>query len=115
MFFDVFQNCDDLIFRDSSPSSAMGEDNSTRYLQEMTLLLREQFPYSSIYPVLGDMDFNPRGQAQAKADPMYKVASDLWGTWLPPKAIDSLKHGEKVHAIHSILLYGARYIDLSHM
>eukprot|EP00090_Calanus_glacialis_P032199 TRINITY_DN53405_c0_g1_i1.p1 TRINITY_DN53405_c0_g1~~TRINITY_DN53405_c0_g1_i1.p1 ORF type:complete len:473 (-),score=159.30 TRINITY_DN53405_c0_g1_i1:33-1451(-) len=78
---------------DSSPSSAMGEDNSTRYLQEMTLLLREQFPYSSIYPVLGDMDFNPRGQAQAKADPMYKVASDLWGTWLPPKAIDSLKHG----------------------
>ena len=44
-----------LIFRDSSPHSTMGDDNSTRYLQEMTLLLREQFPYSSIYPVLGDM------------------------------------------------------------
>merc|ERR1719483_365206 len=78
---------------DSSPYSAMGEDNSTRYLREMTLLLREQFPYSSIYPALGDTDFSPRGQAQPKADPMYKVAANLWGTWLPPKAIDSLKHG----------------------
>ena len=80
--------------RDSSPYSAMGEDNSTRYLREMTLLLREQFPYSSIYPALGDTDFSPRGQAQPKADPMYKVAANLWGTWLPPKAIDSLKHGK---------------------
>ena len=82
------------MFRDSSPYSGMTDDNSTRYLHEMTLLLREQFPYSSIYPVLGDMDFNPHGQAQPKADPMYKVAADLWGTWLPPKAIDSLKHGK---------------------
>ena len=82
------------LFRDSSPYSAMTDDNSTRYLKEMTLLLREQFPYSSIYPVLGDMDFTPPGQAQPKGDPMYKVAADLWDTWLPPKAIDSLKHGK---------------------
>ena len=82
------------MFRDSRPYSAMSEDNSTKYLKEMTLLLREQFPYSSIYPVLGDMDFSPPSQAKPMADPMYKVAAELWGTWLPPKAIDSLKHGE---------------------
>ena len=44
------------------------DDNSSRYLQEMTLLLREEFPYSSIYPVLGDQDFNPPGQAKPKED-----------------------------------------------
>ena len=86
-------NSHNITIRDSTPYSSMGEDNSTRYLKEMTLLLREQFPYSSIYPVLGDMDFTPHGQAQAKADPMFKVAANLWDTWLPPKAIDSLKHG----------------------
>ena len=92
----VFTSNSHITIRDSTPYSRMGEDNSTRYLKEMTLLLREQFPYSSIYPVLGDMDFTPHGQAQAKADPMFKVAANLWDTWLPPKAIDSLKHGKCV-------------------
>ena len=45
----------------------MREENSTRYLQEMTILMREEFPYSSIYPVLGDQDFNPPSQAKPKA------------------------------------------------
>ena len=79
-----------LIFRDSRPhSSNMMGDNSTRYetqfahhsllielsdllfhpsfsryLEEMTLLLREEFPYSTVYPVLGDQDFNPPSQAK---------------------------------------------------
>ena len=44
------------------------DDNSSRYLQEMTLLLREEFPYSSIYPVLGDQDFNPPHQARPKVE-----------------------------------------------
>ena len=30
----------------------------------MTLLLREEFPYSTVYPVLGDQDFNPPSQAK---------------------------------------------------
>lgn len=44
----------------------MRDDNSTRYLEEMTILMREEFPYSSIYPVLGDQDFNPPSQAKPK-------------------------------------------------
>ena len=35
-----------------------------RYLEQMTLLLREEFPYSTVYPVLGDQDFNPPSQAK---------------------------------------------------
>ena len=38
--------------------------SSFRYLEEMTLLLREEFPYSTVYPVLGDQDFNPPSQAK---------------------------------------------------
>ena len=69
----------------------MSGDITSRYLKEMTLLLREQFPYSSIYPVLGDRDFNPEGEAVPTGDPTYKLAADLWDIWLPPKAIQTLK------------------------
>ena len=39
-----------------------------RYLEEMTLLLREEFPYSTVYPVLGDQDFNPPSQAKPQGN-----------------------------------------------
>ena len=41
-------------------------DNATRYLEEMTYLLKEEFPYSTIYPILGDQDFSPPSQAKPK-------------------------------------------------
>jgi len=72
---------------DSSPNIMAEDENVTRHLTEMTLLLREQFPYSSIYPVLGDRDIQPGRQDTS----MYDIAANLWGTWLPPKAVASLK------------------------
>jgi len=78
---------------DSRAEAVMRDDNSTRYLEEMTILMREEFPYSSIYPVLGDQDFNPPSQAKPKEGPMYLTAGLLWQTWLPPKAIETLKSG----------------------
>ena len=41
-------------------------ENSTIYLEEMTSLLKEEFRYSTVYPVLGDMDYSPTGQARPK-------------------------------------------------
>ena len=57
-----------ILCRDSRAENMVQDDNSTRYLQEMTILMREEFPYSSIYPVLGDKDFNPPGQAKPEED-----------------------------------------------
>ena len=56
-----------IFFRDSRPHSVnMMRENSTRYLEEMTNLLKEEFRYSTVYPVLGDMDHSPPGQAKPK-------------------------------------------------
>ena len=55
------------VFSDSRPhSSSLMIDNATRYLEEMTFLLKEEFPYSTIYPILGDQDFSPPSQAKPK-------------------------------------------------
>ena len=43
----------------------------------MTLLLREEFPYSTVYPVLGDQDFNPPSQAKPQENMIYKSISKL--------------------------------------
>ena len=92
-----------LIFRDSRPhSSNMMGDNSTRYetqfahhsllielcdlllhpsfryLEEMTLLLREEFPYSTVYPVLGDQDFNPPSQAKPQENMITHLFLSLY-------------------------------------
>ena len=44
----------------------MATDNATRYLEEMTNLLKVEFSGSTIYPVLGDSDFNPPSHAKPK-------------------------------------------------
>ena len=51
-----------------------------------------------MYPVLGDQDFSPPGQARPQADPLYLAAAELWQTWLPPKAIDTFKLGQLLSA-----------------
>ena len=99
-FFSTFFT---LIFRDSRPhNSNMMGDNSTRYetqfshpspliklydplflsivryLEQMTLLLREEFPYSTVYPVLGDQDFNPPSQAKPQENMITHLFLSLY-------------------------------------
>jgi len=75
---------------DSAPH---GSQQPAKYLSKMTSILKEKFPYSSIYPVLGDRDFSPPGQARPEGEPMYGEAGKHWNTWLPPKAVKTLEHG----------------------
>jgi len=75
---------------DSAPH---GSQAPVQYLNKMTSILKEKFPYSSIYPVLGDRDFSPPGQARPEGEPMYEEAAKQWNTWLPPKAVKTLEHG----------------------
>ena len=53
-----------------------------RYLEEMTLLLREEFPYSTVYPVLGDQDFNPPSQAKPQENMITHLFRSLY--WKSP-------------------------------
>ena len=56
-----------------------------------------------MYPVLGDQDFSPPGQARPQGDPLYLAAAELWQTWLPPKAIDTFKLGQSATELETNL------------
>ena len=57
-----------------------------------------------MYPVLGDQDFSPPGQARPQADPLYLAAAELWQTWLPPKAIDTFKLGQLLYSEANLIM-----------
>ncbi|XP_023342932.1 acid sphingomyelinase-like phosphodiesterase 3b isoform X2 [Eurytemora carolleeae] len=98
---------------DSGPNTGNPTNAKVQmYIDEMTQLLREEFPYSSIYPVLGDRDTfhhkpdttqggqkdtspnqSPLGDASALDTELYRYVSEIWNTWLPPSAVQTLKKG----------------------
>lgn len=79
----------------------MRDDTVYSILQNITSLLRTQFPFSNIYPVLGNMDWYPKNKmsmqvGMSEFKKRLSTYGRLWDTWVPPESLDTFSHGKEV-------------------
>ncbi|XP_005095075.2 acid sphingomyelinase-like phosphodiesterase 3b [Aplysia californica] len=57
-------------------------ETNLEVMQNVTTVLNDSFPNTSIYASLGNHDFYPNNQASAEMEEMYNRVSDMWGSWI---------------------------------
>lgn len=92
-------------FHRDSISHAIHHDESLKddtvysILHNITSLLKTQFPFANIYPVLGSLDWYPKNKmsGQVKLGEFQRrlqLYGNLWDTWVPPESLDTFTQGK---------------------
>jgi sphingomyelin phosphodiesterase acid-like 3 len=62
-------------------------------IESVTNWLKDQFPSTPVYPVLGNHDWWPAHQIVEGPNMFYRNFSRIWGQWLPPSAVNTFLTG----------------------
>ncbi|XP_021954397.2 acid sphingomyelinase-like phosphodiesterase 3b [Folsomia candida] len=74
------------------------DDTVFSVLKNITYLLKTQFPFSNIYPVLGNMDWYAKSRMTSSAGyaefhNRLKLYGQLWSNWVPPESLFDFEKG----------------------
>jgi len=75
------------------PVSALSEDKVLNSIQNITTLLKSNFPGVQVYPALGNHDTYPKGQFVEGPNYMYNMTANIWSDWLPQDALATFRKG----------------------
>lgn len=113
--------CFFFVFRDSISHAihheeSLKDDTVYSILHNITSLLRTQFPFSNIYPVLGNMDWYPKNKMSTQVSAgefkrRLQLYGKLWDTWVPPESLDTFNQGNIMTMMDSLLLAVAMEIE----
>ncbi|XP_077979507.1 acid sphingomyelinase-like phosphodiesterase 3b [Glandiceps talaboti] len=75
------------------PDSMIGEDLMTEIIQNLTQVLKDEFPNTKVYPAIANHDYHPGNQLPPYNTPQYDAIGEAWSSWLMDDtgAVDSLK------------------------
>ncbi|XP_012939408.1 acid sphingomyelinase-like phosphodiesterase 3a [Aplysia californica] len=72
----------------------MDLETNLAIMKNVTSAINASFPSVPVYPSLGNHDFYPHDQAEAKTDRMYKSMAAMWAGWIKdPEQIDNFRKG----------------------
>jgi len=94
----VFAFYSDSISHTTFHDESIKDDTVFSVLQNITSLLETQFPFSNIYPVLGNMDWYPKSRmtpsaGYAEFHNRLKLYGQLWSKWMPPESLGTFEKG----------------------
>ncbi|XP_062857098.1 acid sphingomyelinase-like phosphodiesterase 3a [Trichomycterus rosablanca] len=75
------------------PADKLSTDTVINIISNMTHTIRQFFPQLPVYPALGNHDYWPQDQLPVKNNDIYEAAAKLWGPWLLPEALATLRKG----------------------
>ena len=96
------------VYRDTPPhthNDTLSEETVLHIIQNVTTLLRTNFPDVPVYPLLGNHDYHPKNQLPAESNHIYSELSDTWGHWLndtgDQDALDTFRQGQLYQQQHT--------------
>jgi hypothetical protein len=113
----VFAFYSDSISHTTFHDESIKDDTVFSVLQNITSLLEMQFPFSNIYPVLGNMDWYPKTRMTSSAGyaefhNRLKLYGDLWSKWMPPESRGTFEKGT-YFTRYSLLLTLSSFVEPS--
>lgn len=69
----------------------LGAEKVVEIVGNITQLLMDVFPNTTVYPALGNHDFHPKSQIAPGGSAILTAIADLWQDWLQPQAYSKFK------------------------
>ncbi|XP_070580250.1 acid sphingomyelinase-like phosphodiesterase 3b [Ptychodera flava] len=75
------------------PDSMVGEELMTEIIQNLTNIIKGEFPNTQVYPAIANHDYHPSNQLPPYNSAQYDAIAAAWSSWLTddPTAVDTLK------------------------
>ncbi|XP_074832168.1 acid sphingomyelinase-like phosphodiesterase 3b [Carettochelys insculpta] len=75
------------------PDEKLREEVVLEIIANLTGLIKQVFPGTTVYPVMGNHDFHPKNQFPAETHRIYNATAELWHSWLNSTSILTFKAG----------------------
>ncbi|KAH3745309.1 sphingomyelin phosphodiesterase acid-like 3 [Pelomyxa schiedti] len=73
--------------------SEMSEDIIIQYLKNATDMIKQLFPDTQVFPLLGNHDSYPEDVVSPNSTWLFEAAVNLWSQWLGPDQLETLSKG----------------------
>ncbi|KAM9353648.1 acid sphingomyelinase-like phosphodiesterase 3b [Symphorus nematophorus] len=75
------------------PNENLGEEAVLHIIRNLTHILNEAFPNTTVYSALGNHDYHPKSQLPAAPNYIYDKIAEMWQDWLDPESKATFKKG----------------------
>nr|XP_025958290.1 acid sphingomyelinase-like phosphodiesterase 3b isoform X1 [Dromaius novaehollandiae] len=75
------------------PNEQLGENQVLHIIENLTSLIKQIFPETKVYAVMGNHDFHPKNQLPGKEHRIYNQTAELWRSWLNDASVPLFRAG----------------------